>query len=89
MSHESQSSNPGSFSNFYFENGLYASGMTKDEAVSKYSEAANSHREALVADNNLDADALHYGARLPLVEIEPIASARPVGDPAASREIHS
>jgi len=89
MSHESQSSNPGSFSNFYFENGLYASGMTKDEAVSKYSEAANSHREALVADNNLDADALHYGTRLPLVEIEPIASARPVGDPAISRETHS
>jgi len=89
MSHESQSSSPGSFRNFYFENGLYASGMTKDEAVSKYSEAANSHREALVADNNLDADALHYGTRLPLVEIEPIVSTRPVGDPAASREIHS
>jgi len=89
MSHESQSSNPGSFSNFYFENGLYASGMTKDEAVSKYSEAANSHREALASQNKIDTDSLHYGTRLPLVEIEPIASARPVGDPAISRETHS
>lgn len=88
MSHESQSSNPGSFSNFYFENGLYASGMTKDEAVSKYTEAANSHREALASQNNMDTDALHYGTSLPLVEIEPIVSARPVGDPAISREIH-
>ncbi|MCX6724973.1 MAG: hypothetical protein NTX80_00260 [Candidatus Saccharibacteria bacterium] len=89
MSQESSSSNPGSFSNFYFENGLFASGMTKDEAVSKYSEAANSHREALASQNNMDTDALHYGTRLPLVEIEPIVSARPVGDPAVSREIHS